>query len=152
LSWTIHAAQIQRESPQKIPKASYRVTNWPEYDAALMWRGDLRCGSPRKQWRHGTPLPPESVAVSQSIRLFIACDRNGWRASAGVSPAASSNKGHAATIAEALKVGIAISSPLGHFVRLLLTHIEDDGLRQVGRRVTVQFVGSTKNMDGNTEG
>jgi len=25
----------------KIPKARYRVTNWPEYDAALMRRGDL---------------------------------------------------------------------------------------------------------------
>ncbi len=25
----------------KIPKASYRVTNWPEYDAALVRRGSL---------------------------------------------------------------------------------------------------------------
>jgi hypothetical protein len=25
----------------KIPKARYRVTNWPDYDAALMRRGDL---------------------------------------------------------------------------------------------------------------
>jgi hypothetical protein len=25
----------------KIPKARYRVANWPEYDAALMRRGDL---------------------------------------------------------------------------------------------------------------
>ena len=25
----------------KIPMARYRVTNWPEYDAALMRRGDL---------------------------------------------------------------------------------------------------------------
>jgi len=25
----------------KIPKARYRVTNWPEYDAALVWRGSL---------------------------------------------------------------------------------------------------------------
>ncbi len=25
----------------KIPKTRYRVTNWPEYDAALMRRGDL---------------------------------------------------------------------------------------------------------------
>ena len=25
----------------KIPKARYRVTNWPEYDAALMRRGSL---------------------------------------------------------------------------------------------------------------
>ena len=26
----------------KIPKAKYRVTNWPEYDAALVRRGDRR--------------------------------------------------------------------------------------------------------------
>jgi hypothetical protein len=25
----------------KIPKAKYRVTNWPEYDAALVQRGSL---------------------------------------------------------------------------------------------------------------
>ena len=25
----------------KIPKARYRVTNWPDYDAALVRRGDL---------------------------------------------------------------------------------------------------------------
>ena len=25
----------------KIPKAKYRVTNWPEYDAALVRRGNL---------------------------------------------------------------------------------------------------------------
>ena len=25
----------------KIPKARYRVTNWPEYDAALIRRGNL---------------------------------------------------------------------------------------------------------------
>lgn len=25
----------------KIPKSKYRVTNWPEYDAALLRRGSL---------------------------------------------------------------------------------------------------------------
>ncbi len=30
----------------KIPKAKYRVTNWPDYDAALVRRGSLTgCGA-----------------------------------------------------------------------------------------------------------
>ena len=49
---------------QKIPKARYRVTNWPEYDAALVRRYD----SLRNLWRHGTLLPPENAVVSRSIR------------------------------------------------------------------------------------
>jgi hypothetical protein len=33
--------KFNASSRRKIPKARYRVTNWPEYDAALMRRGDL---------------------------------------------------------------------------------------------------------------
>jgi hypothetical protein len=41
LDGTIHAVQIKCEPRHRIPKARYRVTNWPDYDAALMRRGNL---------------------------------------------------------------------------------------------------------------
>ncbi len=28
----------------KIPKARYKLDNWPEYGAPLRQRGDLKCG------------------------------------------------------------------------------------------------------------
>jgi len=39
--WTIYAVQVQREPPPQDTKARYRVTNWPQYDAALVRRGGL---------------------------------------------------------------------------------------------------------------
>ena len=36
-----HAVQFNESRRHKIPKARYRVTNWPEYDAALVRRGGL---------------------------------------------------------------------------------------------------------------
>ncbi len=54
----------------KIPTAKYRVTNWPDYDAALVRRG--------LHWtvwftdeaiaERGVHQPPEGEAVSRSIR------------------------------------------------------------------------------------
>jgi DDE family transposase len=42
LVWKIHALQVHREpAPQDPEGARYRVTNWPEYDDALMRRGSL---------------------------------------------------------------------------------------------------------------
>jgi hypothetical protein len=36
----VYALQVQRRR-HKIPRAKYQVTNWPEYDAALVKRGSL---------------------------------------------------------------------------------------------------------------
>ena len=33
--------KFNKDRRHKIPKAKYRVTNWPEYDAALVRRGSL---------------------------------------------------------------------------------------------------------------
>ena len=42
LVWKIHALQVHREpAPQDPEGARYRVTNWPEYDDALVRRGSL---------------------------------------------------------------------------------------------------------------
>jgi len=38
--WT-HAYKANAKRRHKIPKARYRVTNWPDYDAALVRRGSL---------------------------------------------------------------------------------------------------------------
>jgi hypothetical protein len=52
----------------KIPTTKYRVTNWPDYDAALVRRGALTVWFTDEaiaEWLH---LPPEGEAVSRSIR------------------------------------------------------------------------------------
>ena len=33
--------KLNESRRHKIPKARYRVTNWPEYDAALVQRGSI---------------------------------------------------------------------------------------------------------------
>ena len=33
--------KLNNDRRHKFPKAKYRVTNWPDYDAALIRRGDL---------------------------------------------------------------------------------------------------------------
>jgi hypothetical protein len=53
--------KFNQDRRHKIPKARYRVTNWPEYDAALVRRGHLTVwftdeGVPRthgQQWACG---------------------------------------------------------------------------------------------------
>src|SRR5215208_5085536 len=39
--WKLMPYKFNQARRHKIPKARYRVTNWPEYDAALVRRGDL---------------------------------------------------------------------------------------------------------------
>jgi hypothetical protein len=64
----------------KIPMARYRVTNWPEYDAALMRRGDLTVWftedavaawhAPATGERGGQPVY-SSVAIETGLALRL---------------------------------------------------------------------------------
>lgn len=73
----------------QVPKARYRVTNWPEYDRGLVGRGDLRLwiaddalaawAAPRRRTRGGqarfSNLAIETVLVLASVfRLPPASD------------------------------------------------------------------------------
>ena len=74
----------------KFPKARYRVTNWPEYDAALVRRGSLTLWFTEEAvaaWR----APPTGKRGGQPIYSPIAIETQ-YRASAGVPPAAASNR------------------------------------------------------------
>ena len=39
--WKLMPYKFNQDRRHKIPKARYQVTNWPEYDAALVRRGHL---------------------------------------------------------------------------------------------------------------
>jgi Transposase DDE domain len=90
----------------KIPKARYRVTNWPEYDAALMRRGDLTVWfteeavaawhAPATGERGGQPVY-SSLAIETALALRLVF-RQPLRQTEGM----------LRSIAEALKVEIAI--------------------------------------------
>ena len=64
----------------KIPKAKYRITNWPEYDAALMRRGDLTVWfteeaveawhAPATGERGGQPVY-SAIAIETSLALRL---------------------------------------------------------------------------------
>ena len=58
----------------KIPKARYCVTNWPEYDAALVRRGDLMVCFIEEV---GGIARPCHRRARRSAGLFVACERNG---------------------------------------------------------------------------
>ena len=51
----------------KIPTAKYRVTNWPDYDAALVRRGALTVWF-TDEALSGVHQLPEGEAVSRSTR------------------------------------------------------------------------------------
>ena len=53
----------------KIPKAKYKVTNWPDYDAALVRRGSLTVWLTEEAIADGMRREPLSVAVSQFIPI-----------------------------------------------------------------------------------
>src|ERR1700678_867440 len=66
----------------KIPKAKYRVTNWPKYDAALVKRGSLTVWmteeaiaawqAPATGRRGGQPIYPAiALATSLALRLVF---------------------------------------------------------------------------------
>ncbi len=77
----------------KIPKARYRVANWPEYDAALVRRGSLTIWftqeavaawhAPATGERGGQPVY-SALAIDTSLALRL------------VLPTAASDRGHAA--------------------------------------------------------
>jgi hypothetical protein len=79
-SWTV---PYRHHEPQRhrIPKARYRVTNWPEYDHGLVRRGDVRpwIGEKAlKNWfapRRGTPGGPwvfSGLAIETALTLGAA--------------------------------------------------------------------------------
>jgi len=70
----------------KIPKARYRVENWPAYDAALRERGSLTvwvtpeviaAWHPPRRGRRGRPRLYSNVAVETAVMLRLAFGRPG---------------------------------------------------------------------------
>ena len=73
----------------KIPTAKYRVTNWPDYDAALVRRGALTVWFTDEaiaEWR-----APGHRKAWRSTDLFGNSHRDRAYASPGVPPAAASD-------------------------------------------------------------
>ncbi len=76
-----HAVQTPRAAPALVPKARYRVTNWPTYDRGLVELGDLRLwiaeealaawAAPRRRTRGGqarfSDLAIETVLMLASV-------------------------------------------------------------------------------------
>ncbi len=83
-----HAVQVQRAAPPQNPHAKYRVTNWPDYDAALVRRGALTVWftdeaiaewrAPATGRRGGQPIYSAlAIETALTIRLVFhsRCDR-----------------------------------------------------------------------------
>ena len=77
-----HAVYVQRKPPPPIPTAKYRVTNWPEYDAALVKRGSLTVWftheavaawqAPATGKRGGQPIySPLAIQTGLALRLVF---------------------------------------------------------------------------------
>src|SRR5215217_2539742 len=76
----------------KIPRARYRVQNWPEYDRALQRRGDLTvwvapeaiaAWCPPRTGRRGRPRDYSDVAIATGHLLRLAFGRP-WRQTEGL--------------------------------------------------------------------
>ena len=76
----------------KIPRARYRVQNWPEYDRALQRRGDLTvwvtpeaiaAWCPPRTGRRGRPRDYLDVAIETGHLLRLAFGRP-WRQTEGL--------------------------------------------------------------------
>ena len=76
----------------KIPKARYRVENWPDYDAALRRRGDLvvwvtpeaiAAWTPPRSGSRGRPRHYSEIAVETGLILRLAFGRP-WRQTEGM--------------------------------------------------------------------
>src|ERR671929_597335 len=76
----------------RIPRARYRVQNWPEYDRALQRRGDLTvwvtpeaiaAGPPPRTGRRGRPRDYSDVAIETGHLLRLAFGRP-WRQTEGL--------------------------------------------------------------------
>src|SRR3712207_8852070 len=75
----------------KIPRARYRVTNWPEYDRALQRRGSLTlwvtpealaASHPPRTGRRGRSPPYAAMAMATRPSLGLAFGRP-WAQNAG---------------------------------------------------------------------
>src|SRR3712207_7177004 len=76
----------------KIPRARYKVTNWPEYDGALQRRGSLTiwvtpealaAWHPPRTGRRGRPRDYSAVAIETGHLLRLAFGRP-WRQTEGL--------------------------------------------------------------------
>ena len=76
----------------KIPRARYRIQNWPEYDRALQRRGDLTvwvtpeaiaAWCPPRGGRRGRPRDYSDVAIATGHLLWLAFGRP-WRPTEGL--------------------------------------------------------------------
>jgi hypothetical protein len=76
----------------KIPKARYRVTNWPEYDRALQHRGSLTvwvtpeavaAWHPPRTGQRGRPPQYAEIAIETGHLLRLAFGRP-WRQTEGL--------------------------------------------------------------------
>src|ERR687885_1866431 len=76
----------------KIPRARYRVQNWPKYDRALQRRGDLTvwitpeaiaAWCPPRTGRRGRPRDYSDVAIATGHLLRLAFGRP-WRQTEGL--------------------------------------------------------------------
>jgi hypothetical protein len=88
--WNPMPRKFDQPRRHKIPRARYRMTNWPEYDAALVWRGHLTVCSPTRSWQCGTRRRADCAAVNRCIPHH---DRNRTGASPCAPPAASPDRG-----------------------------------------------------------
>src|ERR1700737_396667 len=80
----------------KIPKARYRVTNWPAYDAALVRRGGLPVWFPTDAGAARQRAGAGGGGTGRPADLFGDRHRDGPRTSPGVPPTVAPNRGHAA--------------------------------------------------------
>ena len=84
--------KVNEKRRHKIPKARYRVQNWPAYDTALRQRGDLTvwvtpaaiaAWTPPRNGRRGRPQQYSAIAVETGLMLRLAFGRP-WRQTDGM--------------------------------------------------------------------
>jgi hypothetical protein len=78
--WIPMPYKLNESRRHKIPKARYRVTNWPEYDAALVQRGSITVWfteeavaawhAPATGARGGQPIY-SAIAIETSLTLRL---------------------------------------------------------------------------------
>ena len=84
--------KVNEKRRHRIPKARYRVQNWPAYDTALRQRGDLTvwvtpaamaAWTPPRCRRRGRPQKYSEIAVETGLMLRLAFGRP-WRQTEGM--------------------------------------------------------------------
>ena len=53
-----------------IPRAKYRVMNWPDYDRGLVRRGDIRFWIDESAWSNGTQPSGELLVASGGFQSW----------------------------------------------------------------------------------